>query len=733
MSCIMLLLGIVLAIAALVIFYKKKEFHKDWIYYVVVSLLVALVLEVCTFNYSAFIFHGKNAQLKEYTISTGLNQNPEATMALTETGVAASGLSEYNYDLELHDLNTEVKDLYIKPTTGPEKITANILYMDDVFEGYVGTDVEKYVIVKDVEASQHIKLHFAGKTKAIKITLKSEGLELNNLQVKVNSGIPFMFNIYRLLCVFGALLVTLLIYKNRKMKFVGKSQRFVRRFAIITLLVVESLFLIFVSKSQYSVDNVLEEVNTLDPGSMDQYHQLALALSQGKVDLTNLTKESASKDRTEIEYLQSLKDPYMPTTRDITKHRWDEAYYNGHYYTYYGIVPAAFVYLPVYLITGKMLSSRVMTMILGIIISMLIALLVYCIARRRKNVGMWTVLGLMAGGFSVSFVTACMKGSKFYEVSPMSAVALSLGGLILIYEAFKKNKVKVLPLVLGGLFMALAIGCKPTAIFAGIIALPIILNGFANIGKVTIKQTKDNKFKQYFANIFNKVNVKQIIYLLIPIAVVGIGLMAYNFARFGSPTDFGVNYQLSVYNVKYFKMTDLSRLPTVIYNGLLALPRFTSEFPFVHPVNDCTGYSGYIFRMSGVGLIAFPMLWGLVMLPWSLKRGTKKMGQRAFAVMGLIVGLLLCFMTIAKGGSSMRYSFDFAWPFIIPMIYVYLDLDEYSRKKKIFKYVFVCIMVLVIATALMNVLLNLAPEWNDAPNTNPTRYYSIYHTVMFWK
>ena len=73
-------------------------------------------------------------------------------------------------------------------------------------------------------------------------------------------------------------------------------------------------------------------------------------------------------------------------------YKWDRAFYNGKYYCYFGIVPALVFYLPYYLVTGHMLKTKILALLLVVIIEMLMAALVYAMARQyKKRLNLWAV------------------------------------------------------------------------------------------------------------------------------------------------------------------------------------------------------------------------------------------------------------------------------------------------------------------------------------------------------
>lgn len=75
----------------------------------------------------------------------------------------------------------------------------------------------------------------------------------------------------------------------------------------------------------------------------NQYDELAQAILDGKTYIDNNDVPQSLLD---------LENPYDTTARTVASqasgdhYRWDVAFFNGHYYVYFGIVPLLLMYLP---------------------------------------------------------------------------------------------------------------------------------------------------------------------------------------------------------------------------------------------------------------------------------------------------------------------------------------------------------------------------------------------------
>ncbi len=732
MGIVMMILGIVLAIGIMLFVNKTNKFKKDVATLFIAAFVISLVLEVFTFNYTTYENIGQSLKKSESTISFG---GGEAKSSNENYSASSSSLGEKaNCNIIINNIDSKVNNVSVELPKNQDKTKVTIDYKDEVFTEYESIPDKDIYVVPGVTNSEYIRLHLAGKTSSLKLSLESDIEFTSSIKVGVNNNIPFRFKPFRVIIIALILFALALIYENRNLNYAGEKSKRVRRVAIVSLLIVQTLFLMFLSDGQRSKEaGIVFERETASYNAMDQYQKLAVAFSRGQTNIDRLDKNNEIQEK-ELDNLKKIKNPYRPNLRDSQLQRlgssmaWDHAYYDGHYYTYYGPVPVVATFLPVYALTGKMLITRFVTTLFAIIISILLCLLVHNIAKRRK-LNMWTVIGVMAASLSAVFLPSIFNGAKIYELSPLGGLICILAGVNFVYEGVHRKTKNTRFLMFGALFFALAVGCKASFLLASIVALPLILNYLASRGSSDNK----NKIVRYFANIFCKDNLKPIIAIVAPYVVIGGLLMIYNQVRFGSPFDFGVAYQLTVYDTSYFKLTSISKLPTVIQNGLLRLPVTSTNFPFIDIPDADIVYHGYLFAMAGVGVFAFPFLWAFFGVPVTVKNNLKKSKDKAFVIVTAIMALVFCYVTIVMGGSSYRYSLDFGWAFVIPSVFVIFAIEEWARKKGILRQVLIGIFIVVMITVVMNVLLSFNTTFNDMHDVKPTTYYDVYNTVMFWR
>lgn len=168
--------------------------------------------------------------------------------------------------------------------------------------------------------------------------------------VALNKSIPFVFNVPR---VIGLICICLVLYSLKTNEFWKQaySQKNSKQNLVLFLIIdLGILAIFFINNSCSSMTDDLYSNN------------LVKALSNGEVEISGVP------DNTKLE---ELENPYDSVEREKLKrgedYIWDAAYYSGKYYVYFGALPAVLVMLPYYLITRKLMTSSVATLIFSLL------------------------------------------------------------------------------------------------------------------------------------------------------------------------------------------------------------------------------------------------------------------------------------------------------------------------------------------------------------------------------
>jgi len=243
----------------------------------------------------------------------------------------------------------------------------------------------------------------------------------------------------------------------------------------------------------------------------------------------------------------------------------DLSYFRGHFYLYFSVIPAAVLFLPYHVITDSYLSQQYAC-------ALFLALGLAFVA--RTIVGLWNesfaevrpvVVGaaVLAVGL-VPCTPLVVERPDMYEVAICAAYFFNAMAVYALWRIARRPPKSVAAILLLATSTALAAGCRPSEI--SIVALIAI--GFTCY------------WRGGFAGGVHRWRL--LAAAMIPVAMVGAALLAYNYARFGDAAEFGVKYQLNLDrpDVPRFNFANLA------YNGwmyLLHFPGWSTHFPFAGP------------------------------------------------------------------------------------------------------------------------------------------------------
>lgn len=221
-----------------------------------------------------------------------------------------------------------------------------------------------------------------------------------------------------------------------------------------------------------------------------------------------------------------------------------------------------------------------------------------------------------------------------------------------------KNKVHI-KLCVGSLLMALVAGCRPQflvgSFFIFFIFAECIRSDFCNDRQRLVKRT---------------------IFTVAPYIIVAAGLMYYNYIRFGSPFDFGANYNLTTNDMTH-RGFNVGRLADGIFQYLLQLPNISYIFPYVSPTDFDSAYIGTTIKEMMFGGVFFTHII-LLVLPF-IKKVKKQLSQKklmGMTITSIIFALVVVIADTEMAGLLYRYYSDFLWLLLIPAVIIILQLWE---------------------------------------------------------
>ena len=410
--------------------------------------VVAFLLETIVFNMNYFRSAGYDS----------VNLADRITLDSNETGTTEFGLghseqykfTESNTAVDFYDLNKVVHNIHLDfdNSQPAQNLKVQISFTDDAHETYFSTTEYTFGVPEvDVstysEQSQYLYLESSGSIHNLRIEIVSDDASypvvLNS--VVINEPQPFEFNNLRFFLVF---VILLLLYVFRPGSSIYRCQvkehpRFSRA-CIVLATACEVFFLtayLLMGSNQVGIATANYNsgswdghsiVNTYKVGgeNAQQYAELAKAMTDGQLYL----------EIEPPEWLVDMDNPYDKGARDELQKQtgesylFDVAYYEGHYYVYFGVLPVLLFYLPFYLLTGSSFPTAIGVLIACVLFILGITALMDRFARHHfKRVSLGLFLLLQMPLVACSGMLYLAKFPTFYSLPIAMALAFTVWGL----------------------------------------------------------------------------------------------------------------------------------------------------------------------------------------------------------------------------------------------------------------------------------------------------------------
>jgi hypothetical protein len=448
--------------------------------------------------------------------------------------------------------------------------------------------------------------------------------------VTINKPVPFYFSPGRVGIILALVGLYYLLREKSKFYQIRLNLKKRQQKIVVGGLIGASFYLIWQVGFLFNSSNwTLGESVAL--GNDTQYQVLAESLAVGRFDLGEAPSE-----------LATLKNPYDPFYREEAKVGFstDTAYYQGKYYTYFGATPVLLFYLPFYLLTGNHLTNTIVVIIFGAMFVVGVYYWWYYLLKEKfKQAGLLVYLVVANLIIFSSGFLGVIKWENIYQPPVMGAVALTMLGLGFYQHYRAGGKGASGKILLGSICLALVAGCRPQ----------LLLVGLAGV-------------IYYFGRELwqRKLGVRLAAALVVPYLILGSMFAYYNYARFGSPLEFGANYNLTRTDYTHYGF-DLARSGPAIFSYFLQLPMITPVFPFLS-FEMITNYLGDLYREPTFGGLfwCYPWLW-VLWLGKGMRASLKKYGLWR-AVVGLIgLAIFICLLDVQMMGVTFRYGVDFSF------------------------------------------------------------------------
>ena len=516
----------------------------------------------------------------------------------------------------------------------------------------------------NIEESNYLKNRVGGKVTAVRLWFQeAAGSKIRFTTMTVNSVVPISVNWLRV-AVMALVAAVILAFRpsSRLWSIPLDTHRRGQRWALVGLLVPALLAVVSVTVGNvwFYSPNVYHH-----PGQFtydfDQYAHLADSFIKGTpwLDLPVPDELAAAGNPLDIATRNRL------AADGVHPIYWDYVFHNGHWYSYFGPIPALLLYLPYQLITGGMLptATALAWMMFGVLVfgSLLIVRIMRRYMRNPSLAATGLAIILFMFGANVPYL--CYR-SNFYAVPMTSSLLATTLGLWLWLGAKRPDgELSMARIGFGALCIAANLGCRTMYVAAALLAFPIFWQDITRI------LTGIRKRAMGLMAI-----VKPVLAMVLPALAVVLPLLWYNYWRFGSPLDFGNDYQMTVIDLVDYK-SPISDLPLTLLYYLLLPPRFIDVFPFLS-INP-SPFVNWAYMEPSIGglFVAFPILLLLIALPFTRRRmHRRRTWGLAWTCMAL-AGAVMAFDAY-KAGFGWRYMTDFSWLLTIAMLLAVISLMD---------------------------------------------------------
>lgn len=525
--------------------------------------------------------------------------------------------------------------------------------------------------------------------------------------ITINAKKPLDFSVVRFLAVW---IVLLLCYGLRRQS--GWWKEDCRQITMGKKVVMGSVFVVFFGISFFLMSSNPQIMND----GYNPYQELAWALDAGQVSLLEQPPQ-------ELISMNSPYDHYARTSAGFD-YKFDFVYYNGNYYVYHGILPCLLFYLPLYHLTGLNMPNSIPVFFCCLMFGIGLVLLMRQIIIRyfpKTPFALWVLITL-TGLFGCQLPFFITQPNSYILVISCAA-ALVIWGLYFWISAKKIGQSGYAKgrIVAGSFCMALVAAVRPTLLLYSVLAFVIFGRAW-----LTDREGYDKKSR-----------IVMMILFAMPYVIVAVPVMYYNAVRFGSPFEFGFQYNLTSFDCRHVQFS-FDRICYAIGEYFLRIPDFNYFFPFI---NTFTSY----WKMGGHSVVSFEGSFQAGLIPFNLflfaaalvvekRREFQQKRIYTFCVILQMIGIILMILDVELTSDiAYRYLADFTFAFFIVAWTGILWLQEYYEGKACYRTFQKILLTVVFLAVAMNSVFWFTPSEKFSMASGNTRlYYDIFYGFNFW-
>ncbi len=362
--------------------------------------------------------------------------------------------------------------------------------------------------------------------------------------------------------------------------------------------------------------------------------------------------------------LLALPDPYDPVANAPYRIH-DMSLWNGKYYLYFGPAPIVLFILPFRWITGWYPADFVVVPTFCTV-GLIFAAAALRSAQRRyfPDASTWVLLLLVAALSWGNPALHLNHPVQFYQIAISCAYALGMMAIWAYERAFASETRRLRWFVIGSLGLGLTLAARPNYLFG--------VGGALLVAGLALYRPANQPLAVWL-----RAQSRLVLSILGPVALVGVGLLAYNHLRFGDLLEFGTRYQLAGSNQLHLAALHPRHIPPHGAEYLFQSVVWQPYFPFL---DVAPGEPVGVFRYLPLAVVS---LWLLVVVgkTWRQERTLEPPLVWSGMALGMGTGNALAVSAVAFP-PLLRYAPDFAPYFLLAGAVVLLRWLHRSRNRR---------------------------------------------------
>ncbi len=688
-----MILIVLLVLAETTLYFVQRKYKSRTLRFSAKLLFVAVLLELTVFQYPSYRLAFGN--YPHQILHTADAEYGNCEYSKTAGGIELNGTDEIS--LVYRNIGAKVGTVHVNvryPDDDKSQCFNFYADMTDETGYYYRMKIIQSQFISGSEHSCYAMVNLSGKTGTARFRFSGTEEESSCIieSIELNRKIPFdvIYSRVLIITLFGTFLYACV--KSGKMRSPVRSNRKICSIALVLITSAAVCSAAAMVTVKIPSGEFIEHFRQTDGDQLNK--ELVLAFENGQVSLPDTPDEK----------LLAMENPYDTGSRyynDVPA-LWDRVLYNGKYYSYYGIAPLI-LFLPYHLITGYFFPTDTAVMIFSCVGIVFLALFYDKLVRRWFDEIPTAVyisgLVILLSSCGIWFSTG---RPMFYECAISSGfMCITAGAYILI----KSEKVKLFNVAGSSVLFGLAVMCRPTLALYAVCAC-------------------------VYHAVYVKSTDRKVLYLIsafLPFAVLGAVQMWYNYARFDSVFDFGIQYSLTVNDFTHTEF-HVHQMLIGVYNLLLAPPAFIPDYPFIKTPFSQLGINGFYFNDTGNSsgiLFSSVTVFAYIFSGKALKSlPDRKSRVKNAVIIGLpcVVMPLIIACATWESGYAVRYMADFSCQVVCgSLIIIYFNCIR--KRKNIVKRFYCAFMGF---TAVSTLIVNGVQSYNFAfPQENYPQFADL--------